>query len=476
MTLAGSAWYNDSSISPTDCEASPHCHVSNRGSSEIFKPPDCTDIDNVLGKPLSFQNCLLLPNITRNLAKNVSPYAGYARVLGYDVGSAVVHGTIDHIETCLSQWCHDSETCGIGTTCSSCSLTADSILYFDPVYDCLEAICLDQSKLTLGVNPDIGGIGVVISLYIQLAFALLGYLLVLYHTARKHLCENSRPGWNAAKKAVRYRHIILVNLVDFHKAQCFFALALNTAAFVSMSKPKSLSFVETAALNNIARAGYMPVVWNHLTLLCFHKFSIYLVILTVLTNIVALVTSQKCYTGGKFQASTAPDECGSHKPYLCTDAPGIEGENHSPGLEDEPGLWTAEILLLFVIILHAALRASSGSIRRHLELRVVKAVPFRRLHLTDIILRVTILVLVVYYIGSLRRIQDYITEQRGWTRWSFGQIVAVTIWAPIALEYIYQSVLEWWHPQRMKRLDLHTGTDSLQMALKRLSITACPPH
>ena len=97
-------------------------------------------------------------------------------------------------------------------------------------------------------------------------------------------------------------------LVDFHKAQCFFVLAINIAAQVDRAKgglePQSLQqlYNTWVLIQTVSIGGYLPVTFTIFTLHLVDLVSWYLLSLTVCTASVSIAT---LVTLGNFKPSDA---------------------------------------------------------------------------------------------------------------------------------------------------------------------------
>lgn len=97
-------------------------------------------------------------------------------------------------------------------------------------------------------------------------------------------------------------------LVDFHKAQCFFVLAINIAAQVDRHKgglePQSLQqlYNTWVLIQTVSIGGYLPVTFTIFTLHLVDLVSWYLLLLTICTTSVSIATS---FNSGNFNPSDA---------------------------------------------------------------------------------------------------------------------------------------------------------------------------
>ena len=132
------------------------------------------------------------------------------------------------------------------------------------------------------------------------------------------------------KSSSRHSTILTVALIDFHKVQCFFMLATNSAALVvtrsSGLEPESLQQVFNTYyfLKLIAVSGYLPITFTLFNLYFLDMLSWYLLFLSTASTILSIgtlsavgtfdlsdVDSQYLYTQSH---SGGPPKCGGCRP------------------------------------------------------------------------------------------------------------------------------------------------------------------
>ncbi|CZR60067.1 uncharacterized protein PAC_09962 [Phialocephala subalpina] len=150
------------------------------------------------------------------------------------------------IATCLSDYCQSSPDCLGIDTYSSCSL--DNLLSRDASGDLNRTsaiVCLRDSVCgsTASVNPDIGGLGVILSLMIQYSLSIDAFMLHFlfdqqyrlkkWRWRRKGNPESASKSLAEAKKT-RKEHLEALTsaVVEFQKSQCFFAATLQIASLI----------------------------------------------------------------------------------------------------------------------------------------------------------------------------------------------------------------------------------------------------
>jgi hypothetical protein len=104
------------------------------------------------------------------------------------------------------------------------------------------------------------------------------------------IVEPDLKGLVRVKPRTLQTHYIMVNavLVDFHKAQCYFSIALQIASLVTLLSPKdSATFSDKSFLLIVCAEGLIPIVLSLYTIMTFAKASWYMIILSIITMIPA---------------------------------------------------------------------------------------------------------------------------------------------------------------------------------------------
>ena len=159
--------------------------------------------------------------------------------------------------------------------------------------ECLEAIC---SPITL--NPDLAGIGVIASFLIQSGICILA-LVALLSFEWFALFENKRRSFHAG---------LVAALVDFHKVQCCFSSTIQITALILFREAQKNSALDTVTIRSsfqdffgtsillaLATSGIIPI---SLTLACIGRYgrqSWYLITLSFITMTLATATLVAAY-------------------------------------------------------------------------------------------------------------------------------------------------------------------------------------
>ena len=339
---------------------------------------------------------------------------------------------------------------------------------------CLEAIC---SPITL--NPDLAGIGVIASFLIQSGICILA-LVALLSLEWLALFRNERRSIHAG---------LVAALVDFHKVQCCFSSTIQVTALILFREAQRNSALDATAIRSsfqdffgtsilvaLATSGIIPI---SLTLACIGRYgrqSWYLIILSLITMALASATlvaafvyahdygiPYDAYTGNmnnlylyndnKYNdMNTTSTTCSirgsvGHTLYPLCGTWNLQ--NNAIGSSIVTGYW------LWPVWAYCMMWLPTCMIRHWYDSRSNFSLPHwwspRRIS---------------NWYPRIRKFSNEFSSCRTWTaiscvtwplcfacqlylfsiyfkhsvisqKWSFGQIIAVTVWVPSVVEYIY---------------------------------------
>ena len=289
----------------------------------------CTDPHQAFRTLETLHNCLLYVGIAevyakQNLSSNDTELADSFVIQKGNMTSPISQTVNATITACFDQYCDNSTEC---TSLFSTSRWESSLNQSNPyryessrpfyIYDVQSSIyeysdetdyLCELIASSYPLNPDIGGIGVYASYWIQAGLALLGAFLVLLWGWRTHYaCLPSRVGRvNDAAKPAQGNSVTFENrrlacltaaLTDFQKAQCFFMLAINIAALANKANggllPLSLQqlYDNYLLLASVSVSGYLPITTTLLALHMVDMISAYLLALSGCTVALSIATA-----------------------------------------------------------------------------------------------------------------------------------------------------------------------------------------
>ena len=292
----------------------------------------CTDKSQAFRTLETLHNCLLYVGIAefyarQNLSSNDTELADKFVIQKGDMTSPISQQVNHTITACFDQYCDNSSYCTRFMSTSRWESTLNQSnanhYYFDEssqryyiynlrysIYDYLhetDYLCtLIASSYPL--NPDIGGIGVYASYWIQAGLALLGtFLVLLWGWRTRYAGIPSRVGRvNDAAEPAQGDSVTFENrrlacltaaLTDFQKAQCFFMLAINIAALANKANgglvPLSLQqlYDNYLLLASVSVSGYLPITATLLALHMVDMISAYLLALSGCTVALSIATA-----------------------------------------------------------------------------------------------------------------------------------------------------------------------------------------
>jgi hypothetical protein len=243
-------------------------------------------------------------------------------------------------------------------------------------------------------------------------------------------------------------------LLDFHKSQCFFSATLMIASLTYGIY--EVDMLVTFLLTPLATNSILPVVFAYLLLLYYRQSSTGITLLTIsvyilstlvywtlwshfipIANSVDSIISSNIYQNYRFKLSALP-ACGGYSGLsVCPASTKASGELFNVSDASlrikylTPLIWTYSTLILLALIAyqfyqwHSKRRLNTDSPVWHWAFWVT----------TIVFLAATGMQLNVLSIST----ELNMINPRGW---SFGQIVAVMVWVPPLLEYIYREISE----------------------------------
>ncbi|KAH7082795.1 hypothetical protein BKA63DRAFT_404177, partial [Paraphoma chrysanthemicola] len=278
-------------------------------TAEGVRTANCTNSAVVLGPTppdaaqFNLWSCALFPNLTRDFRESRLFNDSRATLLVDDVDTNISTSSqvTTFISTCLAAWCDNSEGCG-KSICKPAQTTLHNrtILSAAGMDTCLDDIC-GVSRFS---SPDIAGVGVVTSIFIQMSIACATALALLAcRVALARLSADRRV--LGEKELSEHREIrlkshairtlqesLLITLDEFQRAQCCFAIAIDIASLITLYNGSgTVTRIDRTAITMATFAGTLPTIVVFATLLLHktHDLS-YTICLTSFTWILSLIT------------------------------------------------------------------------------------------------------------------------------------------------------------------------------------------
>jgi len=301
---------------------------------------------------------------------------------------------------------------------------------------------------------------------------------------------------NAAKKRINRMQTRLCNYspaiqsatVEFHKAQCFFILSIEIAAHIVV-RQGSLNegtttlqglFNNYSLIGSISISGLLPIT---ITLLNLHTVGMDSVYLLVLSTFTVSVSAATLFSIGDFNITPTDraritglttnkyPKCGTRDPTrFCPeipDAPAITSMDLARGAVGGSSLVLSLVVLVFLVLdrfgLHR-IRSYRRFLERYLsdidyalktkELRpsyyvLSWLIKYRR-NLMHILVECLYVIIWIWYIVLFAHYLRSLTYPGNGAKttpvqaWTFGQIVAITVWAVPLFEFAKLSAGECW--------------------------------
>ena len=358
--------------------------------------------------------------------------------------------------------------------------------------DCIDTIC---SVITATANNDVVGIGVrisgkilscsaktveqvFISYFLQAGFALgvfafsilwdfgLYYLLLCAFLYKKGYGKARERAFEISERQSKHRDRLIPPLVEFHKTQCFFMFAVQVSAMASM-KNKLLSATSLQQLQNnycvikvLAFGGFTPITFILLVLRILVKHSWYMMFLSAATVGMSAATY---FTASNLDLS--PDDiskqgtnyegCGLTNPtsFCLSNGCSLYGSNH--GLDQE-GAFILSLLFILMLFLERCHVERWTGISKLCKLFLTRFGKLGKDLLFGCLGFIIIAIHLVYFGQYLQDLTIFARFSIGnvsykyWgaveifnsSDWSFGQIVALVVWASPICEFMVLEIGE----------------------------------
>ncbi|KOC17349.1 hypothetical protein AFLA70_297g001371 [Aspergillus flavus AF70] len=383
---------------------------------------------------------------------------------GYRVNVNSTFGTL--VGDCLRQYCEVPDPELEGCDLESYTPSDYYRVFTRPSQEFETTTCRSVDN---DVNQDIGGVGVLLSfamqsgilLYVHFAVLILKLIPAVTRCIRR--CTKRARSTTKIQFGQHHFSVLKSMLVEFQEAQCFFMLSFQCAALIALAAGPQV-FEATSLLqlqSNISMAkavafmGILPITYGLWILHRIGLHSWYISVWSAITIVTSSVTLHLCKVEPRAdnlqEIATADrlDKCGFHPPPLIYCRSDSElGSSYSLvnnltfGLSDN----TANFVCIAIYGL-LLLKRLAPYPKRWLGQKPWFQATYHRVHpwlvsrgirilsrAVNVIIETLLLVTNFFYsFMVIARSLPTISLDS----WSFGQIIAVTIWSPIVSKYLY---------------------------------------
>lgn len=302
---------------------------------------------------------------------------------------------------------------------------------------------------------------------VRLSSSFVKYISLPYHITTKRDYATAMTASKRLQAAVSSSHhtaILISTMADFQKSQCIFWLSINLAGLLiilgsasTLGAPNFESLIVN--LTGMYVIAYSALLFVTLGFYCLHvagKRSWYISCASVLSSSLSAViftnirsdwenldpstdTSAGC---GRFSPTTY---CDGFEDYLGSD-PYTSKTNiyrfQTAGLLSDQGLSFCFIVQFFLIVDFVSHNTGPG---KRLISRIESSyLPVARAwRILLMIMRIPVEVIFLFLLGWMCvyfRSLNRAGIEGGSTTWGFGQIISLTIWLPIFLEWLYATI------------------------------------
>ncbi|KAI1170870.1 hypothetical protein F4777DRAFT_567666 [Nemania sp. FL0916] len=388
-------------------------------------------------------------------------------------------GVLANITDCITQSCTVAPD--VGTCSKNARPSLNTPVTVGTVANLLQSLdhyCDSQNSV---LNADIAGPGVIVSYLFQISLALLIYILVGISTnwprrisnvlglGRADLREKGHRVQTRLASS-RFRATLISSLVEFQEVQLYFVGSIQVASFISFSpnnpntsSSNSNSF--SSALLSSAIINILGVNGVYTILLCqgclqregkrswyiFVLMSIVFVLAQVIVGVGDSLLPSTEALWDKLKSDHPIFACGNN-PSPMTYCPPPLGFNAAltTGAQGRHVFAISGSLAYFGLLVDQLAYASPSLVstvtnkskrlsgKPNITDCVRRAWPWLR-HLYWFAIQVILLLGTILYFAILLEVVPR-AGIRDTSKWSFGQIIAVTVWAPTIVKYIYSNV------------------------------------
>lgn len=249
----------------------------------------------------------------------------------------------------------------------------------------------------------------------------------------------------------QHTEALVTGLVDFHKAQCYFSSTIQVAALVLFTQSQTSYLgrvsqsdpLDGSLLSVLATSGFIPIIPALVCIVRYGRQSRYILILSLVTFILATATlgSSVVYSNIAPDAYHESYTFGPNFQFIDTTSCHVQ-QNLEHTLFPICGSWELAtnsppenqtwIWALWVVCLLSLL---SCLFKLVFAKRLDRFKPTRTIYVAGVVLFTLTTLLTVSLQFNLFSI--YFRRSLISPTWSFGQIIAVVVWVPSVVEFLY---------------------------------------
>lgn len=242
----------------------------------------------------------------------------------------------------------------------------------------------------------------------------------------------------------------LFSLSDFHKAQCFYSIALQIASFVA-TNGKNRNRVDELFLLLISADGILPIAIALYTLVLLEQARNHDVVLAGISALLASITGFSIVLAypstTTIDGATWPASCGGLSPQGICDTIDFLNFDHNyyANLFFIGPAIALDILMASLVLQYCSprlmrLRFLTMRARPQMLGRRVGMVLTSALHFGAVLIISICSAIELFFFSKLLVRDDNAFVPR---HWSFGQVVGITIWSAVIIDLIRLEVGEW---------------------------------
>ncbi len=297
----------------------------------------------------------------------------------------------------------------------------------------------------------------------QTLIALLGFAVLTSVHLRRHLRKGKKEG--LAQSTIKetdplvsssgtaayvpplddgksHSGLWLLATEEFHKLQCYYAIALLIASFVSLygGNNSERAQLDDVFLLLISADGLIPVALTLYTLMLLRRTTLYHIVLTIISAVLASTAGfwiVKHYSINQPVSSEQwPDTCGALSPQYICEYEFEMNQNYSPGIAFTVAATLCDTLIFYLVVWYTLSGIQNESLAKLKErflpngsrtLGLVKVL----LHTLAFIVLLACTLMELFFFVKLLFNKYTIMNV---SDWGFGQIVGITVWSAVIVD------------------------------------------